>query len=155
MITAINTERVAIFALFAVLMITIWSYKSYSGIEVVKVDDCELSLSSCSVETEGGRLTLSISPRPIRPLKPLQAVVTLQGFEAEKVELLLTGVDVDMGRFFYPLKRGEDGRFESNVTLSICSQSRMTWQAMVIIDGKLKIPFQFESEYKSQFMIVE
>ena len=98
---------------------------------------------------------LSITPVPIQPLKPLQAVVTLHGFEAERVELIITGINVDMGHFSYLLKRAGDGRFEGRVSLSICSQNRMIWQALVVIDETLQLPFRFESEYKSQFTIVE
>jgi hypothetical protein len=137
------------------VVISLWWYKAYFQSGFPETVDCDLNLGICDVETGRGRVALAITPRPIRPLKPLQAVVTLQGFEAEQVELLFTGVDVDMGRLFYPLKQASEDRFEGLVSLSICAQSRMTWQVLVIIDRTLQLPFRFESEYKSQFSIIE
>lgn len=137
------------------LIYSLWWDQPHSQSDIRQSVDCDLNLGACGVETDRGRVTLTITPGPIRPLKPLQAVVTLQGFEAERVELIFTGIDVDMGRFSYPLKRSGDGRFEGRVALSICSQSRMIWQAMVVIDETVQLPFRFESEYKSQFTIVE
>ena len=138
--------------------ITLWWYKAYNqpGLpQTIDGMDCDLNLGACDVETDRGRVTLTITPRPILPLKPLQVVVTLQGFEAEKVELFFTGVDVDMGRLYYPLRQVGKGLFKGRASLSICAQSRMIWQALVIIDGTLQLPFRFETEFKSQFSIVE
>jgi len=136
-------------------MVTLWWYETNSPADILEIVDCDLNLGACDAETGRGRVTLTITPGPIQPLKPLQAVVSLQGFEAERVELIFTGIDVDMGRFSYPLKRAGDGSFEGRVSLSICTQNRMIWQALVVIDETLQLPFQFESEYKSQFTIVE
>ncbi|NOR51272.1 MAG: hypothetical protein GQ470_01510 [Gammaproteobacteria bacterium] len=139
----------------AALMLSQWWHKPQPQTDTFNPVDCDLNLGSCDIETAKGKVTLTITPRPIRPLKPLQAVVTLQGFKADRVELVFTGIDVDMGRFSYLLQQTEDGIFKGRVTLSICSQNKMIWQALVVIDEALQLPFRFESEYKPQFIIVE
>ncbi len=147
--------QVLIVVLGTVLLAGLWWSKASRQVVAPAVTACDLNQGACEAVTGSGRVTLSIAPRPIRPLKPLQAEVRLQGIEAERVALLFTGVDVDMGRLFYPLERVDEGYFAGQVSLSICSKGHMTWQALVVIDDTLHLPFRFDSEYKSQFTIIE
>lgn len=108
---------------------------------------CDLHQGACSSSLpDGGKLTFSMSPRPIPVLRPLKLEVTLQGAEAKAVEVDFAGVDMKMGYNRPQLQEGGDGRFTGEATLPICSVSSMAWRATVLVQigGKLiAVPFEF------------
>jgi hypothetical protein len=120
---------------------------------------CDLHRSPCyAVGAEVGRVSLSITPQPVPVLDELQLEVRLQGVEAETVEIRFTGVDVDMGLLRYPLSAVGEGVFRGPGWLSVCSQRRMTWQALVWIEGPqgvIRVPFYFDAEYRRGFTVLE
>lgn len=108
---------------------------------------CDLQQGACSTSLpDGGKLTFSMSPRPIPVLRPLKLEVTLQGAEAKAVEVDFAGVDMKMGYNRPQLQESGDGRFAGEATLPICSVSSMAWRATVLVQlgGKLiAVPFEF------------
>jgi periplasmic copper chaperone A len=112
---------------------------------------CNLHQAPCSVALpQGGRLALSISPHPIPLAKPLQIEVTLEGATADKVELDLNGVTMEMGynRISLTPVAGAN-RYIGESSIPVCVTGRMEWRATVILehDGKrLAAPFIFESD---------
>ncbi len=120
---------------------------------------CDLHRGPCeAAEAGGGRIGLSITPRPIPVLDELQLAVTVQGVEAEAVEVWFTGVDVDMGLLRYSLSETGTGVFRGRAWLSVCSQRQMTWQVQVRVDGPQGLvlaPFRFDTVYRRGFTLVE
>lgn len=119
---------------------------------------CDLNAGPCQVALGEGSLRLTIGPRPIRPLRPLQVALELQGHEAQAARLVFTGVDVEMGQLAFELARSGPGRFAGEASLSICSRRRMTWQALLVVeaeDRSWQVPFHFESAYRPSFIILE
>lgn len=108
---------------------------------------CDLQKGACSTGLPGGgKLTLSITPRPIPVLRPLKLEVAVEGAKAESVEVDFAGVDMKMGYNRPPLQENGAGRFAGEATLPICSVSSMAWRATVLarLDGKLiAVPFEF------------
>ncbi len=108
---------------------------------------CDLQKSACSSDLPGGgKLTLSIMPRPIPVLRPLKLEVTVEGARAETVEVDFAGVDMKMGYNRPALQESGAGRFAGEATLPICSVSSMAWRATVLarLGGKLvAAPFEF------------
>jgi hypothetical protein len=108
---------------------------------------CDLHAGPCtSILPGGGRIELSIEPRPIPLLRPLSLVVRVEGLDARMVEIDFTGVDMNMGYNRPELKRENGNRFTGQATLPVCITGRMEWQAMVLVttnDIKAAAPFRF------------
>lgn len=114
------------------------------------LSDCDLNFGPCRAGLPGGgTVELSLSPRPVPALAPLQLEVKTEGVAADRVEVDLAGVDMNMG-YNRPLltPAGEPGRFLGPASLPVCTTGAMTWQATVLIQsgGKsLAVPFRFRS----------
>lgn len=108
---------------------------------------CDLHAGPCSSEIPGGgRIELSIEPRPIPLLRPLRLVVKTQGLDARLVEVDFTGVDMNMGFNRPKLKQEGDQQFSGETVLPVCITGHMAWQAAVVVTTpKLKAvaPFHF------------
>ncbi len=114
--------------------------------------DCNLHMSACEASfSEGGKITFSINPHPIKPLKPLDLRVKVENISAEKVYVNFEGIDMYMG-FYRPELVSQENNptghlFKGQATLSVCTLDKMFWQATVIIStgkGLYVAPFQFE-----------
>lgn len=110
---------------------------------------CNLQQGPCAASLpEGGRLELSITPRPLLPLKPLTVEVAITGPRPQQVEIEFTGVEMSMGLNRVVLVGGADGRFGGTANLPVCTTGRMLWQATVRIDSggrQFALPFRFYS----------
>ncbi len=108
---------------------------------------CDLHAGPCtSTLPGGGRIELSIEPRPIPLLRPLSLAVRVEGLDARRVEIDFTGVDMNMGYNRPELKRENGNRFTGQATLPVCITGRMAWQAMVLVttnDIRAAAPFRF------------
>lgn len=146
----------ALLSLGAVLLQ--WPGLPSSGPESLSPEaGCDLHRGGCRA-SDGGNvaLTLLIAPLSIPVLDELQLEVRLEGSEARRVEVQFTGIDVDMGLLRYPLEAVGGGVFRGPAWLSVCSQRRMTWQALVLVDeGRYMAPFRFDTEYRRGFSIME
>lgn len=108
---------------------------------------CDLHAGPCvSTLPGGGRIELSIEPRPIPLLRPINLAVRVEGLDARRVEIDFTGVDMNMGYNRPELKRENGNRFTGQATLPVCITGRMAWQAMVLVttnDIRAAAPFRF------------
>ena len=111
---------------------------------------------SCDIQTEtceglfpdGSRLRLSISPRPIQALKPLEIQVTTQGIDAQAVEVDFRGLGMNMGYNRPRLMKDAEGQYSGSGMLAICVMKRMAWEATVLArtdDGVMAAPFRFDT----------
>lgn len=111
---------------------------------------CDLHQGPCATPLPGGgRLEISVEPRPIQVLKPLKLQVRVTGFKAGAVEVDFAGVDMKMAFNRPRLVPGKDGLFTGEATLPVCVRDKMSWQATVLVesDGKrIAVPFRFETK---------
>ncbi len=114
-------------------------------------EDCDLRASACRVGfASGGGATLDIQPRGIPLVHPLQIAVTLDGLAPpRRVELDLTGVDMDMGLNRVALHPGDrPGSYVGEAMLPVCVRDSMRWQARVLLhtaDGIRAASFRFDT----------
>jgi hypothetical protein len=110
---------------------------------------CDIQQGGCrAVFPDGSGIDLSIAPRPIRGLKPLEIEVITHGFNPHAVEVDFRGVGMNMGFNRPQLKRVEDGHYSGAGMLSVCVLERMTWEATVLVRtdaGIYTAPFRFET----------
>jgi hypothetical protein len=111
---------------------------------------CDLHQGPCATSLPGGgRVELSLEPRPIPVLKPFKLQVRATGFKAGSVEVDFAGVDMKMAFNRPRLVPGKDGLFTGEATLPVCVRDQMAWQATVLVesDGKrIAVPFRFETK---------
>jgi hypothetical protein len=96
----------------------------------------------------GGRIELSIAPRPIPMVAPLVVEVKLAGIAPAKVEVDFAGVDMNMGFNRPELAAAGPGLFRSEAMLPVCVTGKMAWQATVIVEAdrqRIAAPFRFNS----------
>lgn len=110
---------------------------------------CDLHAGPCASNLPGGgRLELSVEPRPIPVLKPLKLQVRVTGAPARSVEVDFAGVDMKMGFNRPRLAADGAGLFSGKTMLPVCVRDRMAWRATVLIESgnqRIAVPFQFET----------
>lgn len=136
---------VALIAGIAYLLV--WSPRA--ELTVAPESGCDLHHAVCTARLpDGGRLELSILPRPIPLLTTLQVEVKLAGSAADRVELDLAGVDMAMAPNRTQLGRAAPGIYRGAATLPVCVSGKMQWQARVILETesrRIAVPFSFVS----------
>ena len=132
--------------------------KSDQLINLQVEDTCNLNVGSCqAVSRSGERVEFSILPVGIPLLTPLDLTVKLYGLEADSIEVVFTGIDVNMGRLAYTLNSIDGITYKGAASLSICSKQKMKWSALILIkldSNEIKVPFQFETEYVPDFKLI-
>ncbi|HIO92433.1 MAG TPA: hypothetical protein EYG68_06250 [Leucothrix mucor] len=119
-------------------------------------DDCDLHQSNCTaLFSDGGKAKLSINPKEIPLLKPLQVELQLEGIQATDVQLNIIGLNMDMGINRNSLRGTTDAEktiFTGVIILPVCSNQRMEWEAqarITTIENKVIIAaFQFYTDNK-------
>jgi hypothetical protein len=109
---------------------------------------CDLQRKACPATLPGGgRIELSITPRPIPFLQALRVEVTIVGIEPRKVEVDFAGESMNMGYNRSELTAHDSGRYGGEVSLPVCVSGGMTWVATVIVetDGeRIAVPYRFD-----------
>ncbi|OHC71654.1 MAG: hypothetical protein A3H93_11975 [Rhodocyclales bacterium RIFCSPLOWO2_02_FULL_63_24] len=110
---------------------------------------CDLQRQACAATFgEGGRLQLSITPRPIPYLQPLRIEVSVSGVEARKVEVDFAGASMNMGYNRSQLVASPGGAYRGETSLPVCVSGSMTWVATVIVETerqRIAVPFRFDT----------
>lgn len=110
---------------------------------------CDLHRWACPAPLPGGgRIELSITPRPIPYLHTLRVEVTVQGVEARKVEVDFAGETMNMGFNRVALTAAADGRQHGEAALPVCVSGAMAWVATVIVEAggrRVSVPYRFET----------
>lgn len=110
---------------------------------------CDLHRAPCTASLPGGgRISFSLSPRPIPVATPLDVEVALEGLEAERVKVDFAGVEMSMGYNRPTLRAITAQRHVGQATLPVCVTGRMLWQATVLVESggqRIAVPFRFEA----------
>ncbi len=110
-------------------------------------NQCSLHKGACDVSTPaGGKITLSITPRPIPLVKEIQINVTTQSIDTQSVKVDFKGTTIKMTPNLVTLVQQSKSTYTGQGLLPICIRNSMEWQATVIIqtdEGIIKAPFLF------------
>ncbi len=141
--------------IFFLLIIAIFFFAKYYLLNLVRPhaeftfdrnDACELREQACKTSFEGTSVMLSITPKTIPLLKPLQIDVKIEGLEVYDALIDFSGIGMDMGFNRSKLKRTDKGHFTGKATLPVCTRSKMDWEAKVMLQtekGLMIAPFRF------------
>ncbi len=110
--------------------------------------DCDLHVGPCRAELpDGGWVELTVAPRPIEMLVPLELSVRSAGLEIEAARIDFAGEDMYMGYNRPELAPGERG-FTGQGILPMCVTDSMTWRTSVLLDtpeGPIAAVFRFKT----------
>ena len=110
-------------------------------------ESCDLRKGPCTSNLPGGgQVSLSISPKTIPILRPLQIDVKVDGVDVSKAEVDFTGLGMDMGYNRPNLEPVEKNHYMGKAILPVCVRSRMDWEAKVLLEtdrGLIMAPFRF------------
>jgi hypothetical protein len=114
---------------------------------VAPVQPCELRDGPCSEPLDGGRVSFAILPQTIPLMQTLRLRVQTEGIDVDGVEVLIRGLNMDMGLNRTRMGPAGDGIWEGETILPICSQRRMEWEAAVRLQAgsPVEIPFTFST----------
>lgn len=111
---------------------------------------CDLQQAACAaILPGGGRIELSIAPRPIPILTPLRVEVALSGVKANKVEIDFAGETMNMGYNRIELAAG-NGRHAGEASLPVCVSGGMTWIVTVLVETdrqRIAVPYRVAVGY--------
>ena len=120
-----------------------------ADVTAVAEPGCDLQRKACPAALpQGGRLELSITPRPIPLLQTLRVEVTVSGVEAKKVEVDFAGESMNMGFNRSQLAAAGGGRHAGETSLPVCVSGGMTWVATVMVETdrqRIAVPFRFDT----------
>lgn len=110
---------------------------------------CDLNHAPCEATFPGGgRLRVSVTPRPIPLITPVTVEVQLIGLHAGSVQIDLNSPDMNMGYNRHELFRQDGERFVGRAVLPVCVRDRMTWQLQATArtpTGPVGAVFEFET----------
>jgi hypothetical protein len=108
---------------------------------------CDLQQRACAAQMPGGgRVELSITPRPIPFLQPLRLEVTTSGIGAKRVAVDFAGESMNMGFNRSELAPAGSGRHGGEASLPVCVTGQMAWIATVLIETdrqRIAVPYRF------------
>jgi hypothetical protein len=108
---------------------------------------CDLRAGPCEQALADGSLRLGISPSDLPLMQTLTLDVHLDGVQADRVQVSIRGLNMDMGLNLTELLPLQPGHWQGETILPICSQRRMEWEAAVLLDAgrRVEIPFPFHT----------
>lgn len=109
---------------------------------------CRLHRGSCSVSVAGGRLELSLSPRPVPLIKPVRIEVRTSGMSLRRIDADLAGIGMNMGFNRPQLLDQGLGVYVGETTLPVCITGTMRWELTLLLEtdaGLFLIPFRFDT----------
>ncbi len=149
-----------IIALLAIVLIAVIGYRlsplllPKADVSAVTEPGCNLHQHACTAKLlGGGRIELSLMPRPIPLIQPVKIEVKTTGIdekEVRKVVVDFAGVSMNMGFNRPELVTAGSGVFRGETTLPVCITGNMAWQATVLIETgheRIAAAFRFNSEH--------
>ncbi len=136
---------------FLLLIMVLFAVYQLYREEIITADvniACDLHQQACKAQLPDGReISLSISPKPIKPLVVLDLHVNVSNIKVKSLMVDFQGIGVDMGFYRPALAKQGDGQFAGTSKLSVCTLDKMLWQVTVIIrndEETIIAPFRFE-----------
>jgi hypothetical protein len=145
---------VDLITILSIVLIGVVGYK-LSPLLVPKADrtvlpapNCNLHRGYCTVVLGSGKLTLSLTPRPIPLIKPIQIEVKVDGVEVRRIDADFAGIGMNMGLNRPQLQPQGNGQFLANTTLPVCITGTMQWELTLLVETtteQILIPFRFST----------
>lgn len=110
--------------------------------------DGVLHYSPCTRRLLGGRVSLDITPKPVKAMHDLTFTVTLSGLTPTADPFIDLGMPgMVMGPNRVPLRPAGDGTYQGTGVIVRCPSGRRAWKATVTVPGKGAVEFIFDVVY--------
>jgi len=111
--------------------------------------NCNLQDGACSVTLkDGSNITLSINPRPIPLMKPIELSVKTKGINLDSLKLKVYATNMNMGLIEKSLGKTAKNSYEGRITLPTCIVGNMIWNVNIIANKPTKsigATFEFQT----------
>ena len=110
--------------------------------------NCNIQQESCSQKLAGCKVTLNITPKPVKAMADLTFHVKLSGPVTDKalhIDLGMPGMKMGPNRV--KLKSVGQNQYEGNGVIVRCPSGRTVWRATVVIPEKGQVDFIFNVIY--------
>lgn len=84
---------------------------------------CPLSTLGCNQEAISVKLNHDLA----QPLVPVQISAHWPNSQSHSLRLTLNGHEMDMGTALFELKANDEGIYQADVLLPVCTSGKMTW----------------------------
>jgi hypothetical protein len=99
---------------------------------------CDLHEAACTATLgDGTPVTLSITPRPIPVMEKLRFAVTADSLKQDRLKVEMYGLNMNMGRYSYTLRRDANGTYRGEGMIPSCVAA-MQWRANIIAESPTK-----------------
>lgn len=147
---------VDLIAMLVVILIGMVGYKlspllmPEASVRVMPDPGCDLNRGACQVSLpDGGRIELSVGPRPIPLVAPLRIELRVEGAAPRRVAADFAGVGMSMGLNRPRLTASAGGLWVGETSLPVCITGQMTWEVTVLLERRgerIAVPFRFQSQ---------
>ncbi len=97
---------------------------------VTQNDKCDLTKNPCTITlNKTQKITLSISPKGIPLMKPLNVLVKAKNIKEDFLNIKFYATNMDMGVHKLSLKRTNNDTFNTSAMLPTCITGGMIWNA--------------------------
>jgi len=111
--------------------------------------NCDLQKEACNVTLkDGSNITLSINPRPIPLMKPINLLVKTKNINLKDLDLKVFATNMNMGLIETTLNKTSKNRYEGKITLPACIVGNMIWDVNIIANEPTKslgATFEFQT----------
>lgn len=104
----------------------------FTPTETTLKHDCLIGETICVMKNDKISITLSMTPRPISPSKPIHYQVTTTNIKPDAVSIHLVGESMHMEEDFFNLKN-EGSSWQSVRNFPLCSEKKMIWRLVLIL----------------------
>ena len=113
------------------------------------IKNCNIQQGACESLAAGTKVTLEISPKPVRAMRDLTFRVTVAdpGKISAMPYLDLNMPAMDMGANRVLLKQSSQGVFEGQGVIVRCMSGKRTWRARITLPGIGTADFVFDVVY--------
>jgi hypothetical protein len=148
----IGALAILVLGLLCSAALYVWSQR-YTEREITAIatadPSCNLQGGACQATfSDGGRITLSLRPRPIQSLQPIQIEVQTEALEIASIAVDFRGQSMDMGYNRPQLSAVSPSHYSGSGMLASCALERMSWEVTVLATtdrGVLAAPFVFQT----------
>jgi len=134
MLSKIKQLAIPLLVIAALAALAIWGALQQSRPQTAQPIVCADPVAGCTFVHKGMPANLRFSAQP-EALQPFVLSLVSPNLRTASVSFQMSGMNMGFNR--YDLKPGADGRWAANITLPVCTVSRVDWIAELNLDGQL------------------
>lgn len=123
-----------ILIILALAALALWGALQKTPSQAAQPIICPDPVAGCTFLHNGLPAKLQFSTQPMA-LKPFMLTITSENLRKGSASFQMSGMDMGFNR--YDLRPDRSGSWSANVTLPVCTVSRVDWIAELDLDGRI------------------